>query len=153
MFLSAGVAVDEWGNWLRFLVDAGEEQSGSRLQVPRVLVAVALTVYAARTDRRWLLVVAMMLASPVWSDAASLTLLAALPRVGTTKTPGPQEETGPWTSASGEARKGPDGPTDVTASHAVGSGELRPPALESEVVVIRKSSRVSVRRRMPVLRS
>ena len=46
----------------------------------RLPIALAVAVFAARTDRRWLLPVAMLLACPVvgWG---SFALLAAIPRL------------------------------------------------------------------------
>ena len=48
--------------------------------VARLPIALAVAVFAARTDRRWLLPVAMLLACPVvgWGTFA---LLAAIPRL------------------------------------------------------------------------
>jgi len=43
-------------------------------------IAVAITVYAARSNRRWLLAVAMVLANPVLTSDG-LVVLAALPRL------------------------------------------------------------------------
>ena len=43
-------------------------------------IALAVTVWAARTNRRWLLPVAMLFANPVLTSNA-LVILAAIPRI------------------------------------------------------------------------
>jgi hypothetical protein len=43
-------------------------------------IAVEVTVYAARTNRRWLLPVAMLFANPVFT-ANAFVILAAIPRL------------------------------------------------------------------------
>ena len=74
-----------WADWLAFLLryEQSTQPVGSAY-VPALLyrlpVAVVLTVYAARSDRRWLVPVAMVLAVPVTGPAA-LVMLAAIPRL------------------------------------------------------------------------
>lgn len=82
-----------WAAWVSFLAD----NAGADPTLPaRVAAAVLLTVVAARLDARWLLAGAMLLATPVWSGTASITLLAVLPRLlGTHETGPPSEEDGP----------------------------------------------------------
>jgi hypothetical protein len=67
--------------------------------VARLPLALALTVFAARTDRRWLIPVAMVLACPVvgWGTFA---LLTAIPRLRSPRrTPADEEEPTGLTSA------------------------------------------------------
>ena len=72
-----------WHDWVDFLLDnAGGSPSMSGVPpfLVRLPVAAAALVFAARTDRRWLVPVCMVLASPVigWGTFA---LLAAIPRL------------------------------------------------------------------------
>lgn len=78
--VSFAIVPHEWSAWLHFLV---AHQGGSQLFLPiRTAAAVALTVYAARTDRRYLIAVAMLLANPmVYRSEMALTVLAAIPRL------------------------------------------------------------------------
>lgn len=73
---------DGWSAWLHFLTShAGDSQ----LLLPvRFTAAVALTAFAARRGRMWLLPIAMLLANPmVFHSEMALSLLAALPRLWT----------------------------------------------------------------------
>ncbi len=91
-----------WVDWIRFLF---HHHGKGTLYFPfRAVLAVALTVYAARTNRRWLLPVAMLLAAPVIHNAAVPVVLAAIPRLrangaqGRASVPaprGPHTEVGP----------------------------------------------------------
>lgn len=76
-----------WGRWIALLGDgAGSAGSGSLATVgyylpvplvPRLVLAAALVAYAALTNRRWLVPIAVALALPVvWSN--SLAVLAAV---------------------------------------------------------------------------
>lgn len=68
-----------WVVWMRFLL---EHSRGSTWFFPgRILLAGVLVVVAARTDRRWLLPFALLMATPVLAGSPSLTILAALPRL------------------------------------------------------------------------
>ena len=75
-----------WTQWFEFLVQqwhvAGEAVGYEFVPGPlyRMPVALALVVVGARTDRVWLLPVAMVLATPFFWNG-SLTLLAAVPRL------------------------------------------------------------------------
>lgn len=73
------IAPGAWQDWLGFLQERGGSKGGTLL--PRMAAAVGLTVVAARLDRPWLLAPAMWLATPVPAGAASLTILAAIPRL------------------------------------------------------------------------
>ncbi len=86
---SFAVSPGEWVNWIEFLRDSASDSSGKvyltlfTVTFPlmaRLPLALVVAVVAARTDRRWLLPVAMLLASPVvgWGTFA---LLAAIPRL------------------------------------------------------------------------
>lgn len=70
----------QWIDWIRFLSD---HQGENQVFLPiRVLLAAALTAFAARRNTPWLLVVAMLLANPmVFRSEMALTLLAGIPRL------------------------------------------------------------------------
>ena len=87
--VSVAISPGEWGNWIDFLRESAGESSGNVYLTPvtlafplvaRLPIALAVTVFAALTGRRWLLPVAMLLATPVvgWG---SFALLAAIPRL------------------------------------------------------------------------
>ena len=89
LLVSVAISPGEWVNWIDFLRESAGESSGNvyltpvTLAIPLVVrlpIALAVAVFAARTDRRWLLPVAMLLACPVvgWG---SFALLAAIPRL------------------------------------------------------------------------
>ncbi|MFL6089548.1 MAG: glycosyltransferase 87 family protein [Aeromicrobium sp.] len=72
-----------WVDWTSFLAHRSHGGYTGALPVPlavRVVIAVAVTVLAARTDRVWLLPVGMAMATPVFAFAA-LTMLCAIPRL------------------------------------------------------------------------
>ncbi|RYB95497.1 DUF2029 domain-containing protein [Nocardioides oleivorans] len=80
-----------WHEWFGFLADQARLSDGAIgyefIPGPlyRIPVALALVVWGARTDRVWVLPVAMLLATPfIWNG--SLTLLAAIPRLRTSGT-------------------------------------------------------------------
>ena len=80
------VAPDLWQDWWDFLTVQARLSGGAVgyefIPGPafRVPVAVVLVVWAARTDRVWVLPLAMLVATPfIWNG--SLTLLAAIPRL------------------------------------------------------------------------
>lgn len=84
--VSALLTPDLWRDWWGFLL-AQAQLSGGAAGYPfipgpafRLPVAVLLVVWAARTDRLWVLPLAMVVATPfIWNG--SLTLLAAIPRL------------------------------------------------------------------------
>jgi hypothetical protein len=87
--ISIAVSPGEWVNWIDFLRDSAGDSSGNVYLTPltltfplamRLPLALVVAVVAARTDRRWLLPAAMLLACPVvgWG---SFALLAAIPRL------------------------------------------------------------------------
>lgn len=83
--LVASYALDPglWADWVRFLRDNAGGSSGLAWVPPLVVrlpVALALLAFGARTDRRWLLPIAMLLAAPV-VGTGTLALLAAIPRL------------------------------------------------------------------------
>ena len=86
--LVAGVSIaltpGDWRAWLDFLTDnATTDAVGDQLAPPLVVrlpVAVLLTAVASWKDRRWLVPVAMVVATPV-AGIAALTMLAAIPRL------------------------------------------------------------------------
>nr|WP_300045533.1 glycosyltransferase 87 family protein [uncultured Nocardioides sp.] len=86
VLVSASMAPDLWQQWFGFLVDQARLSGGAVgyefLPGPayRLPVALALVVWGARTDRVWVIPVAMVVASPfIWNG--TLTLLAAIPRL------------------------------------------------------------------------
>lgn len=92
--VSFAIDPDLWRQWLAFVVDneASTHQVGWVLMPPlayRLPVAVVLTVWGARTDRRWTVPVAMALATPV-TGIAAFTVLAAIPRL--VRDPAPARE-------------------------------------------------------------
>jgi Glycosyltransferase family 87 len=71
-----------WTQWLHFLFD---HRGRSTLLFPvRLPIGVAALVYGARTNRRWLLPVAMMLALPMAANLWTITMLAPIVRLTTT---------------------------------------------------------------------
>jgi hypothetical protein len=78
--VSFAVTPSMWKEWLAFLLKHGGE-NGAR--VPVFLgIAGVLTVVAARTDRAWLLTVAMMIAVPTFTGKnKDLAMLVAAPRL------------------------------------------------------------------------
>ncbi|HEY7719328.1 MAG TPA: glycosyltransferase family 87 protein [Pedococcus sp.] len=75
-----------WVEWVTFLAGAAVESTAAAQEVAmppilyRLPFALAAVAYGALTNRKWLLPVAMVLASPVvWLGA--LTILAAIPRL------------------------------------------------------------------------
>lgn len=80
-----------WRQWWAFLIEheASSSSVGSTILPPlvwRLPIALALTVWAALTDRRWGLAVAMVLATPVAGPAA-FVMLAAIPRLNRNGSP------------------------------------------------------------------
>lgn len=101
-----------WGEWFRFLVDhQGDGGAGYPI---RLVVAVALTVYAARTGRAWLLPVAFYLAMPLAGLVVQrLTPLVAIVRLS--QRPTPQRPTS-TAQRSGAAHDGQPGHADLQGS-------------------------------------
>jgi hypothetical protein len=95
--VSYAVAPGLWSTWLQLLLHPTAFQNPARVSgsvrpmvgvpfAPRLVLVVMLTVYAARSDRRWLLPVCGALATPVFG-AESFAVLAALPRIVARQTP------------------------------------------------------------------
>jgi hypothetical protein len=91
--LSFLLAPDAWREWVRLLLHPEVFRAPGRadltplfhpppafLLAAQLPVVAAVTVWAAKTDRPWLLAVAMFFASPVFNTNA-LVLLAAIPRM------------------------------------------------------------------------
>lgn len=87
--VSAAIMPAAWADWVSFLTQQnravrGTGNSRSGLPAPplvlRLPVALAIVAYAARTNRRWLLPVGMLLADPMFNWFAFL-LLTAIPRL------------------------------------------------------------------------
>ncbi|MDQ3448758.1 MAG: DUF2029 domain-containing protein [Chloroflexota bacterium] len=84
--VSLAVAPDIWVDWFRFLEGStGRSTVGHSVPLPlwvRLPVAAVVVVVAARTDRRWLLPVGVLLALPViwWGSFSILIASVALER-------------------------------------------------------------------------
>ena len=77
---SFAVTPHQWSDWVHFLLD--HKHQNQALLPLRVAGALVLTAFAARTNRTWLLVVAMLVANPmVYRSYFALTLLAGIPRI------------------------------------------------------------------------
>lgn len=80
--VSAALTPHLWSQWVHFLID---HRGHSTLLFPvRLPVGLAALVIGARTNRRWLLPVGMMLAMPMAANLWTLTMLAPIPRLLTT---------------------------------------------------------------------
>lgn len=75
------LAPEDWFAWARFLAENAAAQSSQRGLAPRLTAAVVVTIVAARLGQHWMMAIALLLATPVASGAASLTILAAIPRL------------------------------------------------------------------------
>jgi hypothetical protein len=102
LMISVLLSPQAWLDWVDFLRASAGDSSGlvylSPFAVPfplvlRVPLALAVVVFAARTDRPWLVPVSMLLASPVigWG---SFALLAAIPRLRGLGSPEPARDRG-----------------------------------------------------------
>jgi hypothetical protein len=85
LFFLVSFALDPslWRQWVDFLVDSSDVAPVISFIPPlvyRLPVGLALLVFAARTDRRWLVPVCMVVVSPVIGEG-TLALLAAIPRL------------------------------------------------------------------------
>ena len=83
---SALVLPDAWRDWVDVIIgNAGKGGTWASVPVPlwiRLPIAVAIVVWGARTDRRWTVPVASMLALPaLWYGGISM-LLAVIPLLG-----------------------------------------------------------------------
>jgi hypothetical protein len=77
--VSAAVAPEAWLAWLHFLTQTADQRGGAATL--RLIAAVGITIWAARTGRAWLLAPAMVLACPVLGGYNALAVLAAIPRL------------------------------------------------------------------------
>ncbi|GGD07443.1 glycosyltransferase family 87 protein [Nocardioides daphniae] len=83
--LSYALSPGLWHDWIDFLGDHADRRPGMATDLlpplwARVVLAVAITVLAARRSSPWLLPVAMVVAAPV-PGTGSWALLAAIPRL------------------------------------------------------------------------
>lgn len=77
--VSVVIDASAWEAWGRFLLERSGE---ARPAFPAfVAAAIALVVFAARTDRPWLIPFAMVMATPVFGGSQVWMLLAAIPRL------------------------------------------------------------------------
>jgi Glycosyltransferase family 87 len=94
--VSAAVSPHAWADWARFLLTwTGEGSVGAPV---RAVLAIVVVVWAARTDRAWLLAPAVLLACPVFGGWGPLAVLAAIPRL-LIAFPSPAAEPGSTTAA------------------------------------------------------
>jgi hypothetical protein len=89
---SMAFGLDLWRDWIRLLLHPGayraHEGSFHPIFFPRtpillaaeIPIAIGMLVYAARSEKRWLVPVAMVFANPMFSSNA-LLVLAAIPRL------------------------------------------------------------------------
>jgi len=87
---------DAWRAWAGLLVaGSGGSWDGKALLIARCVCAVALVLVAARTDRPWLIAVALVVGNPMPGWMA-LTMLTAIPRLRGRPSPGrPRSESTP----------------------------------------------------------
>jgi hypothetical protein len=80
--VAVSVALDPgaWASWVTFLLSSAGTGEGYGADV-RLVVAVALVVWAARRNAAPLLAVAMVLACPVFGGYSPLAILTAVPRL------------------------------------------------------------------------
>lgn len=84
--VTALIAPGLWADWFRLLTSStGSSTVPGSVPIPllaRLPLAIAVIVYAARRDQRWLLPVGVLLAMPViwWGSLALLTAVVALKR-------------------------------------------------------------------------
>lgn len=79
VLVSTAVNPHAWADWAAFLLTStGEGSVGAPV---RAVLAVVVVVWAARTDRAWLLAPAVLLACPVFGGWGPLAVLAAIPRL------------------------------------------------------------------------
>lgn len=76
---SVALDLDAWSRWLRFLLAQATGGTGNLLV--RMVIALVIVVVAALKGQRWMLPFALLMATPVFAGAPSLTILAALPRL------------------------------------------------------------------------
>ena len=79
VLLSCALAPEAWMAWLTFLSTSAEDRG--LMAGLRLLLALAVVVYAAKTGRAWLLAPALILACPVLGGYGPLAVLAAIPRL------------------------------------------------------------------------
>jgi glycosyl transferase family 87 len=81
--VSAAIDPGAWVDWVRFLLDHanGGPHSNAAWTVIHYAAAAVVLLYAIKSERRLLLVPAMILAAPVATYLAPLAVLAALPRM------------------------------------------------------------------------
>jgi hypothetical protein len=70
---------EAWSRWISFLASSAHGSTSTLLA--RAVIALVVVMLAARTQRPWLLPCALLVATPVFAGAPSLTILAAIPRL------------------------------------------------------------------------
>ena len=95
------VAPELWFEWVDYLLRATVPPT--QVDYPplwlRLALALAIVGWGARRDRRWALVVAMILAMPLWSGGI-LLLLTALPRMNATSGGAAEASTDPSSTSA-----------------------------------------------------
>ena len=77
--VSAAFAPQAWLDWAHFLASTAGKRGGSASL--RMVAALGMVIWAARTGRAWLLAPALILACPVLGGYGPLAVLAAIPRL------------------------------------------------------------------------
>jgi hypothetical protein len=77
--VSAVIAPSAWLAWAEFLAHSAAQSGGTASL--RLVVALAIVIWAARTGHAWLLAPAMILACPLLGGYGELAVLAAIPRL------------------------------------------------------------------------
>jgi len=82
LIVGTSFAIDPagWMRWIQFLVTTSGADRGAPLGI-RLLIALAIVVWAARSGRSWLLAPALILACPVLGGFGAQAVLAAIPRL------------------------------------------------------------------------
>jgi hypothetical protein len=77
--VSAAFAPAEWLAWAQFLAHSAGQRGGTTTL--RIVAALGIVIWAARTGHAWLLAPALILACPVLGGYGPLAVLAAIPRL------------------------------------------------------------------------
>lgn len=87
LLISFAVNPDMWVQWVRLLMT--QAGSGGWAWYVRIVVALGLVVYSAKSARAWLVPFALLLATPFYGGTPVLMILAAVPRLVGARAVGP----------------------------------------------------------------
>ncbi len=98
---------DLWADYARVLLDnAGADPHGFPIPLwVRLIVAAGLAVWAARTDRPWLIAIAVAVAQPSLSIRSASVAVAAIPLWRAGRTQATQRESGPSGDRASASRR------------------------------------------------